>query len=122
MRCAPSPLIRVILSLLAASLLCANTVAQIPVALINPITPQHKFSRGDSFIVQDLRVTRAIKICENIKPSLIGDVFNAFNVANLSGYSNVLNQLNYGQATARAGQVLEVVILARFSLPRNLEF
>jgi hypothetical protein len=36
---------------------------------------------------------------------LSGEVFNLFNVANLTGYSNILNQPNYGQPSARAGQV-----------------
>jgi hypothetical protein len=40
-----------------------------------------------------------------VRLDLIGEVFNLFNVANLTGYSGVLNQLNYGQPTARAGQV-----------------
>jgi hypothetical protein len=37
--------------------------------------------------------------------NLIGEVFNIFNVANLTGYGDVLNQPNYGQPSSRVGQV-----------------
>ena len=37
--------------------------------------------------------------------SLIGEVFNLFNVANLTGYSGVFNQPNYGLPSARVAQV-----------------
>jgi hypothetical protein len=40
-----------------------------------------------------------------VQLTLIGEVFNLFNVANLTGYSDVLNQPNYGQPSARIGQV-----------------
>ena len=33
-----------------------------------------------------------------------GEVFNLLNIADLTGYSSVLNQPNYGQPSARAGQ------------------
>ena len=73
--------------------------------VINPIALPDHFSNGDSFLTQDVRVTRRLNIAETIRLSLIGEVFNVFNIANLSGYSNVLNQVNYGQPSARAGQV-----------------
>jgi hypothetical protein len=63
------------------------------------------FSHGDFFITQDLRLTRRIPLREGVRLSMIGEVFNLFNVANLTGYSNVLNQLNYGQPSARPSQV-----------------
>jgi hypothetical protein len=73
--------------------------------VINPIILPEQFSSGDSFITQDVRLSRAVDLNERIKLSLITEVFNVFNIANLSGYSNVLNQLNYGKPAARAGQV-----------------
>jgi hypothetical protein len=73
--------------------------------ILSPIQlPEHFFS-GDSFITQDVRLTRGISLRERLRLSLIGEVFNVFNIANLSGYSNVLNQGNYGQPSTRAGQV-----------------
>src|SRR5262249_8155358 len=71
--------------------------------IINPITLPTVFSNGDSFISQDLRLTRRIAIKESFTLSLIAEAFNVFNIANLTGYSNVLNQPNYGQPSARVG-------------------
>jgi Carboxypeptidase regulatory-like domain len=73
--------------------------------VINPIVLPATFSNGDSFMSQDLRLTRHIVLKEPFTLSLIAEAFNVFNVANLSGSSNVLNQPNYGQPSARLGQV-----------------
>ena len=73
--------------------------------MISPITLPQQFSSGDTFITQDLRLTRRVTLGENRTLSLIAEVFNVFNVANVTGYSNVLNQVNYGQPSTRAGQV-----------------
>jgi hypothetical protein len=48
--------------------------------------------------------------------------FNIFNVANLTGYSNILNQPNYGQPSARAGQVFGTGGPRAFQLGVRLEF
>jgi hypothetical protein len=73
--------------------------------IINPLTLPENFSNGDSFLTQDVRLTRTVKISERVRLSLIGEVFNVFNVANLTGYSSVLNQPNYGLPSGRAAQV-----------------
>ena len=73
--------------------------------IISPITLLDHFSSGDSFVTQDVRLVRQIMIGEKIKLSLIGEVFNLFNIANLTGYGNVLNGVNYGLPSARATQV-----------------
>jgi hypothetical protein len=73
--------------------------------IINPIALPEKFSSGDSFLTQDVRLTRTIKISERLQLSLIGEIFNLFNIANLTGFSGVLNQPNYGLPSARAAQV-----------------
>jgi hypothetical protein len=73
--------------------------------IINPITLPERFSNGDSFITQDVRLTKRIRINRLAQLSLIGEVFNVFNVANLTGYGGVLNQPGYGQPSARVGQV-----------------
>lgn len=73
--------------------------------VISPITLPESFSNGDSFLTQDVRLTRKLNLRNSVRLSLIGDVFNIFNIANFSGYGNVLNQVNYGQPGARAGQV-----------------
>jgi len=53
---------------------------------------------------------------------LIGEVFNPFNVANLSGYMNVLDQVSYGEPSARAGQVLGSRGPRAFQVAAKLEF
>jgi hypothetical protein len=73
--------------------------------IINPITLPDNFTNGDSLISQDLRLTRRFALQEPFKLSLVAEVFNIFNIANLTGYNNVLNQPNYGQPGARVGQV-----------------
>ena len=73
--------------------------------IINPIALPERFSSGDSFLTQDVRLTRAVKISERVRLSLIAEVFNLFNIANLTGFSGVLNQPNYGLPSARAAQV-----------------
>jgi hypothetical protein len=69
--------------------------------IINPISLPGGFSNGDSFVSQDLRLTRNVSVNEFLKISLFAEGFNVLNIANLTGYSNVLNQPNFGQPSAR---------------------
>jgi hypothetical protein len=72
-----------------------------------------KFSSGDPFFSQDVRLTRIIAIRENVRLSLIAESFNVFNIANLTGYSGTLNSLvssgpqslNFGQPGDRVNQI-----------------
>jgi hypothetical protein len=73
--------------------------------VINPIALPEKFSNGDSFSTQDVRLSRKVDLGEERALTLIAEVYNLFNVANVTGYGNILNQMNYGQPSARAGQV-----------------
>ena len=50
-------------------------------------------------------MTKELRLGSGVALSLIAEVFNLFNVSNLTGYSGVLNQPNYGQPSARVGQV-----------------
>ncbi|PYY12843.1 MAG: hypothetical protein DMG61_15475 [Acidobacteria bacterium] len=90
--------------------------------IISPIVLPAKFSNWDSFFSHDFRLTRRIKIKERATLSLIGEVFNLFNVTNLTGYSNVLNQPNYGQPSARAGQAFGTGGPRAFQLAARMEF
>ncbi|MEP7270802.1 MAG: TonB-dependent receptor, partial [Acidobacteriota bacterium] len=72
------------------------------------------FSNGDPFFSQDLRVTRLIRIREKVTISLIGEAFNIFNFANLTGYGSGLNglaapgtlqQSTFGQPSNRVNQI-----------------
>jgi hypothetical protein len=90
--------------------------------LITPVILPEQVSHGDSFITQDLRLTRRIDLGERGRLLLMGEVFNLFNVSNLSGYSNVLNQPNYGQPSSRAGQVFGSGGPRAFQLAARVEF
>jgi hypothetical protein len=81
-----------------------------------------RFSSGDSFITQDVRVTRRLNIRESLTLSVIGEGFNVLNIANLSGFNNVLNQVNYGQPSARAGQVFGSGGPRTFQFATRLQF
>jgi hypothetical protein len=50
-----------------------------------------EFAPDDSFMSHDIRLTRTIRIKENVRLSLIGEVFNVFNIANLTGFSGTLD-------------------------------
>ena len=90
--------------------------------VINPITLPENLSNGDVFVTQDVRLSRRIGLTKGIRLHLMGEVFNLFNVANLTGYSGVLNQLGYGQPTARVGQVFGTGGPRAFQLASRLEF
>jgi hypothetical protein len=49
-----------------------------------------KFQSADSFLTHDLRITRTFSLTERAKFLLIGEAFNLFNIANLTGYSGTL--------------------------------
>ena len=66
--------------------------------------PAH-YSFGDNFHALDLRLSRSFVFRERWRLSLIGEVFNLYNKANLSGYSGDLTSAAFGQPTSRATQV-----------------
>jgi hypothetical protein len=90
--------------------------------VINPVTLPETFSSGDSFITQDIRLTRKLNLTETVSVSLMAEAFNIFNVANMSGYSNMINQVNYGQPSARAGQVFGSGGPRAFQFATRLQF
>jgi hypothetical protein len=90
--------------------------------IVNPITLPATFSNGDSFLTHDARVTRKIPIGERATLALVGEVFNLFNIANLTGYSDVLNLPGYGQPSERAAQVFGTGGSRSFQLAARLTF
>ena len=69
---------------------------------------------GDPLYDQDFRLTKQFAFRERYRLSIFGEFFNAFNIANLSGYGRNLDKVNsnpaaqsfaFGQPTARAQQV-----------------
>ena len=73
--------------------------------LIPAIVLPTNFQLGDSFLTHDLRVSRDCHITERFHLILIGEAFNIFNIANLSGRSGDLLSPGFGQATHRVDQV-----------------
>jgi hypothetical protein len=73
--------------------------------IINPIALPDRFASGDSFMTQDVRLTKRLRLRSTTHLALIAEGFNVFNVSNLTGYSGVLNQPGYGQPSARVGHV-----------------
>jgi hypothetical protein len=63
------------------------------------------YAFGDNLHSLDLRLTRIFKFGERSRMSLIGEVFNLYNKANLTGYSGDLTSAAFGQPTSRATQV-----------------
>lgn len=85
---------------------------------------------GDPTFSQDFRLTKMFSLKERYKLFVFGEMFNAFNIANLTGYSFALDTKNanpaaqtfaFGQPTQRAGQTFlsngprAVQVGARFS-------
>jgi hypothetical protein len=66
--------------------------------------PAH-YAFGDNIHSLDLRLTRSFVFRESLRLSLIGEVFNLYNKANLTGYSGDLTSAAFGQPTSRATPV-----------------
>ncbi len=64
-----------------------------------------QYSFGDNLGSLDLRLSRSFVFRERWRLSLIGEVFNVCNKANLTGYSGDLTSAAFGQPTSRASQV-----------------
>lgn len=72
---------------------------------IPPITLPAKFEFGDSFLTQDFRLNRDFSFGDRWRLTLIGEVFNVLNLANLSGRTGDLLAAGFGQPTSRVTQV-----------------
>jgi hypothetical protein len=72
---------------------------------IPPLTLPAHYALGDNFHALDLRLSRSYVFRERWRLSLIGEAFNLYNKANLSGYSGDLTSPSFGQPTGRSTQV-----------------
>jgi hypothetical protein len=73
--------------------------------VIPPITLPSKFEFGDSFLTQDLRLSRDFAFHERWRMMLMGEVFILFNFGILSGRSGDVLGAGFGQPTSRVTQV-----------------
>ncbi|HYL39162.1 MAG TPA: carboxypeptidase regulatory-like domain-containing protein [Bryobacteraceae bacterium] len=74
------------------------------------ILPSH-YQFGDPTFAQDFRLTKTFTLKEHYKFAIMAEFFNAFNIANLTGYSFNLDTVKavqtfaFGQPTQRASQI-----------------
>jgi len=73
--------------------------------IIPRITLPGSYSFDHGYQALDLRLSRAFLFRERWRLSLIGEVFNLYNAANLTGYSSDLTSAAFGQPTARYTQL-----------------
>src|SRR5262249_48065639 len=73
--------------------------------LIHAIRPPASYTLARGFQALDLSLSRTCLIRERCRVSLIGEVFNLYNAANLSGYSSDLTSPAFGQPSARFTQL-----------------
>jgi hypothetical protein len=74
-------------------------------AVIPHLVLPERYWFGDNFHSLDLRLTREFQLYDRWRLALIGEVFNVFNAANLSGHSGNLTNIAFGQPSARFTQV-----------------
>lgn len=73
--------------------------------IIPRLTLPGNYGFGGNVQSLDLRISRSFVARERWRLSMIGEVFNAYNKANLTGYSGDLTSPAFGQPTTRATQV-----------------
>jgi hypothetical protein len=81
-------------------------------AITSTLALPSKYSLGDPTISQDFRLTKTFTFKERYKVAVFTEMFNAFNISNLTGYSSTIDTAAsvaagtaaFGQPTARAGQ------------------
>jgi hypothetical protein len=63
------------------------------------------YQLGDWFSSQDIRLTKKFTWRDRYQLSVFGEMFNVFNIANLSGFNTNVNSGIFGLATQRTSQV-----------------
>ena len=89
---------------------------------IPTLVPPSNYNFGDGFSSQDLRLTKIFKFRERYKLHMFGEVFNLFNIANLSGYSGNIREPSFGQPTNRVQQVFGSGGPRAFQLGARVQF
>jgi carboxypeptidase family protein len=73
------------------------------IPFIDPLPANYRL--GDWFSSQDIRLTKKFTWKEHYQIAVFGEMFNVFNVANLSSFNNTVNSGVFGLPTQRQGQV-----------------
>jgi hypothetical protein len=90
--------------------------------LIPLVTLPVHFEFGDPLLTQDVRLSRNFPLGERIHLVLIGEVFNLFNISNLSGRSGNLLSRGFGQPKSRVTQVFGSGGPRAFQLAARISF
>ncbi len=90
--------------------------------IIPRITLPGSYSFDHSYQSLDLRLSRTFVLRERGRLSLIGEVFNLYNAANLTGYSSDLTSAAFGQPTARYTQLFGSGGPRAFQLAMRMSF
>jgi hypothetical protein len=69
------------------------------------LTLPASYDFGDWFSSQDIRLTKKFTWKEHYTLAVFGEMFNVFNIANLSGYNFTINSQAFGRPTQRQSQV-----------------
>jgi hypothetical protein len=69
------------------------------------LTLPQNYEFGEGLNSQDVRLTKVFTFKERYKFSVLGEMFNVFNISNLTGFSNVVNSGAFGVPTQRSAQV-----------------
>ena len=92
-------------STIAGTLTPAGQAGVSPNQRYPKITLPADYTLGDPFSSQDLRVTKSFKFGGHGDLRLIGEVFNLFNVSNLTNFNfNLASPASFGKANQRVGQ------------------
>jgi hypothetical protein len=86
------------------NLIYADTTDPHGRAIPNLTLPAH-YALDNNFNSLDLRITRPFVFHDRWRLAIIGEVFNVYNKANLTGYVADLTNSAFGQPTSRATQV-----------------
>jgi Carboxypeptidase regulatory-like domain len=89
---------------------------------IPTLTLPNHYTFDDNFHSLDLRLTRSFTFRERWRLSLIGEVFNLYNKANLTGYSGDLTTGGFGQPTNRVPQIFGSGGPRAFQLATRISF
>ncbi|HZM90022.1 MAG TPA: hypothetical protein VFF31_26110, partial [Blastocatellia bacterium] len=79
------------------------------------IAPDFKF--GDAFHSHDLRFSKEVRIKERYAIQGLVEIFNVFNVANLTGYSTTLDVANFTNPTTPGDLGITLPSTFRFARP-----
>jgi hypothetical protein len=73
--------------------------------VIPTLTLPAQYELGDNFNSQDIRLTKKFTWRDRYSLSVFAEMFNVFNIANLSSFNFTLNSGSFGQPTQRTSQV-----------------